>query len=387
MLKAFYVLLFIAPIFLFAQNILEVNSFNKIPSALENLNESAYFKENALENHLAVDMVNAFTTDSVFTRKFERHRVFGGGVIRLLGFRWKAVTLEREKLVGWVNKHYLHDIDKKAQFTEYDINYDLIPVLPAYKDMAHLSYQAQFNMFKSKKKDQEGQAPYIYPTEGVDMTLYRFHCENTPAADFRSLLNTKFFPVHNNNPLAIHQNFETEKPVIGMYGVLVLDCNHSCHPEIHPYEWVWWLNLTEKSTSWNVGFIRDVSNRFKHWSSAPRTGEISIPFSFPLESSEWKIEVDHQMFGNFSQEGFKELQVPKPNYTFKELERTFQFSLPALADKTLQVVSGESIPYESLVYYFSNLNLDVSSGTFSGNLHLAMSINEVYTAEIKSSYK
>lgn len=379
-----FALFFLFPMVLFCQETLEVSIVEESSEALVNLNNSDYFLKNKVQNHLAVDMVDAYTLDSTFTRKTERHRVFGGGIIRVLGFRWKSIDQTRKKMVGWVNKHYLHDIDYEAHFTEYDINYDLIPELDKYKDLAYDAYQAQLGMKKAKKKKQKDEEPFIYPSEDSDLTRYRFHCEVTPAVEFRSQLNAMFYPVHRNNDLSKHPNFMNPHPVMGMYGVYVLDCNHSCHPEIHPYEWIWWLNLTEEKTSWNVGFMRDVSNRFKHWSSAPRTGGINIPFSFSLEEKDWTIHVDHQMFGNFSEEGFNQLSLDGDYYTFNELER--EFKLEGL-EATITVLSNVKIPYESAQYAIKNVKLDTNNQILSGELFLAMSINEVYTAEISTSSK
>lgn len=386
MFRLIFFLLF--PLSLFSQNTLHVeNASEDLNKEKALLSSSEEIKMNKLLNHELVDLVDAYTIDSTFNRGWERHQVIGGGFIRLLGYRWKAIDKSRQKMVGWVNRHYVHDVDKKAQFTEYDINYDLIPMLPKYIDLAYYAYQEQFGMHKSGVKSKEGQAPYIYPSEDTKMELYRIHCENTPATDFRSLLNTKFFPVHRNNELKVHPNFQDEHPVMGMYGVLVLDCNHTCHPEIHPYEWVWWLNVTEEKPTWNIGFIRDVSSRFKHWSSAPRTGAIKLPFSFPLDASNWTLEVHHDMFGNFSQEGFKELSLPEANFNFTQTERRFDFDLEALASKSLLVKSNVKVPYESLVYYFSDLQVDVENNLFTGYFNLATSINEVYTAQVKTLYE
>lgn len=382
MYKHLFLYIIFLPVITFAQH-LSAEKVEDINPIFLQLNDSKEVLNNPELNHELVDLVEAYTVDSVFKRKFERHRVVGGGIIRLLGFRWLAVNKSRQKIVGWVNRHYLHGINTEAHFTEYDINYDLIPFLPTYKDLAYEVYQRQFDMKKSKKKKQEGEAPFIYPDEETDMTKYRFHCENTPATEFRSLLNSMFFPVHNNNPLEKHHNFEQKNPVMGMYGVLVLDCNHSCHPEIHPYEWIWWLNTTEESTSWNVGFIRDVSNRFKHWSSSPRTGEISIPFTFDLDSENWTLKVNHQMFGNFSEEGFNDLNLNGEYRSFNSLIQTFDIVHETLGEKTITVESNMLIPYESLQFAIKNLQFSFTDNLIAGELHLAMSINEVYTAEIE----
>ncbi len=382
MLKPTISFILLLPFIVFSQS-LNVVKVDSVLPALKSLSASEIIQEDELLNHTLVNLVEPYTVDSVFKKKFERHRVVGGGIIRLLGYRWLAVNNTRQKIVGWVNKNYLHGVNKEAHFTEYDINYDLIPLLPEYKQLAYDTYQQQFNMKKSKKNDQEGQAPYIFPSEETDMTKYRFHCENTPAAEFRSLLNTIFFPVHNNNGLEKHHNFEDKHPVMGMYGVLALDCNHSCHPEIHPYEWVWWLNTTAETSSWNLGFVRDVSNRFKHWSTAPRTGEISLPFAFSLDSENWTLKVNHQMFGNFSEEGFEDLNLNGDYYTFENIKRTFTLEGDDFGTRNLTVESNVAVPYKSLQFALKNLKYSSADMLLTGELNLAMSIHEIYTAEIE----
>ncbi len=383
----FLFLLMITPCVGFNQELLSVQIVDEVNPLLQNLNSSAYFLADKEKNHLAVDLVDVYTTDSTFTRKFERHRVIGGGFIRLLGYRWKSIDQTRKKFVGWVNKHYLHSEEDKAQFTEYDINYDLIPALDKYMDLAYNAYQEQLSMKKAKKKKQATAEPFIYPSDSSDLTKYRLHCEITPVVDFRSQLNSMFYPVHRNNDLSKHPNFLNPHPVIGMYGVYVLDCNHTCHPEIHPYEWIWWLNLTEEKTSWNIGLMRDISNRFKHWSAAPRTGEISLPFSFPIDSENWELYIDHQMFGNFNPEGFKTLNLDGDYYDFSVTERRFTLDNEQLSDQSIAVTSNVAIPYKSIQYSLQNLVFDPSAGIVSGVLKLAMSINEVYTAEIFTNYE
>lgn len=367
----------------YGQHNLSVETFNVLPDYMIHLNESKYFKENNLANHLIVDEVEAMTIDSVFTRKFERHRVIGGGFIRLLGYRWKSYNQQRDKFVGWVAKNVMYNIDSKDRFTEYDVNYDLIPALPHYKQLSYEMYQAQMGMKKSKKQQYAGQEPFIYPNDSSNMLLYNLHCENTPAEAFRSQLNTWFYPVHRNNDLNNHPNFEALKPIIGMYGVLALDCNHKCHPEMHPYEWLWWLNLTEEKTSWNIGLLRDVSNRFKHWSASPRVGMIKIPFCFSLKDNFWEINIEHQMFSNFNEQAFQQLNLSNEFHTFEKLTTSFKFNLKALENTALLVKSNIRIPYQSLQFAIKEINVDSKNQLLSGFLYIASSVEDVYTAEVK----
>jgi hypothetical protein len=177
---------------------------------------------------------------------------------------------------------------------------------------------------------------------------------------------------------------------MGFYGVYVLDCNHSCHPEIHPYEWIWWLNTTEQrenTQSWWVGFFRENSNRFKKWSTSPRTGAISVPFAFPFESSNWNIHIDHQFLNGFNETVFKELNLEAGYTFFNQLSNEFKFDLPALSDKNITVSSNYTLAYKGIAYWLENVNFDTKNKIVSGNINLGMSINDIYTAKISTSYK
>ena len=92
---------------------------------------------------------------------------------------------------------------------------------------------------------------------------------------------------------------------MGFYGAYCLDCNHNCHPEMHPYEWTWWLNLKDgESTNktWLIGLFHEGSNRFPKWSKNPMTGEIKIPFAFAIGQDSplnCGITIDHLVFSKF----------------------------------------------------------------------------------------
>ncbi|MEZ4915605.1 MAG: hypothetical protein R2836_01310 [Chitinophagales bacterium] len=370
---------------LLAQNSLVIGSYNATDNVmwqLYNYTTDVYAK-NEKSLHEITDLVNVNLIDSVFKRKFERHRVFGGGIIHLLGFKWRAYETKRQKFVGWVNHQYLHGVDAKHHFTEYDINYDLIPILPKYQVYVYGMYQKQLSYKRNKKRKDTANEPYVFPKNESDLTKYRLHCENTPPEEFRSMLSTLSYPIHRINPTDIHYNFEQKHPVVGMYGVMCLDCNHSCHPEMHPYECFWWLNTTEESAFWNINLVRETSNRFKHWTTSPRTGKISIPFIFNIENDDLVIEIDHKVFSNFDEEAFKKLSEQYKSYFFDELLTEFKIELPNKVLKNIAVKSNVKVPYKALSFYFSNINFDEQNNLLSGYFNLLVSVKETYAASVK----
>lgn len=370
---------------LFAQNSITINSYNTTDNVmlqLYNYTTDVYAK-NEQSLHEITDLVTVNVMDSIFKRKFQRHRVFGGGIIHLLGYKWRAYETEKQKFVGWVNQQYLHGVEAKHHFTEYDINYDLIPVLPKYQAYVYGMYQKQLHYKRNKKRKDTANEPYVFPKNESDLTKYRLHCENTPPEEFRSMLSTLSYPIHWVNPTDVHYNFEQKHPVVGMYGVMCLDCNHSCHPEMHPYEWFWWLNTTTEKSFWNINLIRETSNRFKKWSPSPRTGKISIPFVFNIDKDKLVIEINHKLFSNFDEQAFKFLDVEGKSYFFNNLLTEFQIEMPDKQIKTINVKSNVVVPYKALAFYISNLNLDEKNNLLSGYFNLLVSVKEAYSANMK----
>lgn len=388
-LSLFTILLFSS---LMAQNTISNVTFLETNEASKSLllNPSE-IKNDKYLNQLVVDLVEPFTVDSTFKRNNQRHRVYGlGALISVAGYKWRSIDNKREKVVGLLNKHYTRGHNEKAEFTEYDVNFDINPYIPKYIDLAYKGYQLQLNYKGNKRKKDITKPPYQYPTEDTDMRVFRFHNELTPHKDYWAALNTMFYPVHHGTSLATHPNFLDPNPAMGFYGVYVLDCNHSCHPEIHPYEWIWWLNTTEQrenTQSWWVGFFRENSNRFKKWSTSPRTGAISIPFAFPYESSDWNIHIEHQFLNGFNEAAFEELNLEAGYTFFNQLSNEFKFDLPALSDKNITVSSNYTLAYKGIDYWLENVNFDMNNKIVSGDINLGMSINDIYTAKISTSYK
>ena len=198
-------------------------------------------RDNVVLNETLLDLVDVYLTDSIIKRKTERHRVIGGGIARMFGFRWQTINWKKEKFIGTTKGG--PRISKEERLTEYDVNFNMTAHLKRYIDLAYQGYQRQKEIGKEKKKKNYADVPYIYPSAETDLDRYDLHNELTPPRPFRPMLNEMFYPTARGTSLQQHPNFGEPEPTLGMFGAFVSDCNHSCHPEIHPYEWLWWLNL------------------------------------------------------------------------------------------------------------------------------------------------
>ncbi len=359
------------------------------------LKTNEQIRTNDVLNEQLLDLVDVYTLDSTYKRKTERHQMFGAAMFRAFGVRWKTVDYTRERFIGTIKKI---SISGKEHFTEYDVNFDPVPHLPKYQALSYYAYQAQAAMFKARKKmkEKDGQAPYIEPTGLSEDQLkkYSFHCENTPLREARSFLDEAFYPAVRGTNHKIHPNFGEMHPSIGVYGPLVLDCNHKCHPEIHPYEWLWWMNvgpqLDNSNTKkiWWVGLLRDVSKRMKHWSYSPRTGEIAVPFALPVNDADTlELAVLHLFFNGFDAEGFVRLKTPANAYSFNETVKDHTITISGVGNKIIRVTSSVPIYDEGLKYWLKDLNYDASAKLLTGRLNLAMSVYDIYTAMVGVSYK
>ncbi|HXH19470.1 MAG TPA: hypothetical protein VNJ07_10340, partial [Chitinophagales bacterium] len=267
------------------------------------------------------------------------------------------------------------------------------PHLKRYIDLSFQGHARQKEIGRKKKKYHNyTKPPFIYPDEDTDLNAYHLHCELSPPRHYRSMINELVYPVIAGNTATKHHHFGDEQFTVGVYGAFVSDCNHHCHPEIHPYEWLWWLNvhpdtdIEPNSKTWVFGLFREGSNRMPHWSPKPRTGGISIPFVFPAEKKELLIELHHLVFSSFNEKGFSQLNIPAEALLFDKTEWKF-----SIADDTLQhvfIILKTNVPLfqKAIKFWFSSLNYDAQNGMLSGKLHLATSADELYTAKVKFSY-
>ena len=286
MLKFLPLLLF--PIITFGQSQLTVSSFESTPEYWQLLQKDRKFisDNDSLNEHL-VDLVKVFSVDSVLPSKSQRHRVAEmGWFISMLGYKWKAFSMTKQKFVG-TERDGIRVPGWPPQFTEYDVNFNLIAHTRKYINVVWPLYEAKCKRNRFGRIKDLNAAPCIYPETLKNIDRYRMHCEITPPLDYVHLLNEKFYPCYRPNSSKEHHNIGSDYTTFGMYGALVSDYNHTGGAEIHPYDWIWWYDthpdrLNEKSQTWFFGFMKEGSKRFRGWykKKHPRVGQISVPFSW-----------------------------------------------------------------------------------------------------------
>lgn len=331
------------------------------------------------------DLVKCFSVDSILKMRKQRHRVIGSPFIDLLGWNWRAITRNKLKVVGTVIR--ISGIDEKPHFREHDVNYDLIPHTKKYIDIHWSAYQAQMKTKKAARQRDFSKPPFISPTLEI-IDKYRVHCEVTPyfKNDFRQKIHDHLYPVFPNPNLLEHKNFMHAHPTMGMYGAFVLDCNHSCHPEIHPYEWLFWLDLSpEKDNnsdkfSWIYGYLRDVSQRMRNWVKKPRSGIISIPFIFKNDNKKKEIHIEHNIIDKWRSDGFHRIKgIPESAVNLDFEKMIFNIGKP---ENSISVVTNKKISDAAAKMWLSNLNVDEKNGYTTGYINMAMSIENVYAGRI-----
>jgi hypothetical protein len=380
----------------FAQTKISISSFNKTPTDFQLLLLSnKEIADNDTINERIVDLVNPVMADSVIERRKQHHKVFlvGWMIHAFGGFNWRAVSMKKEKFVGTAVRN---SRSSEEEYTEYDINYDLNFHLKKYLWRVFDAYDLQKKYHKQDVRPSHRTnyktIPFVRDTNLIDIKNYRLHCELTPPRAFRPQLHYLFYPTMPGLTLKDHPNFESEKPAVGFYGTLCLDCNHNCHPELHPYEWMWWLKakeddeLTDKT--WVIGFFHEGSNRVKKWSVNPMTGTISIPFAFDYKmdyNEHFQIDIEHLVFNKFIDSNVVQFN-PSEN-TFLPNVSSHEFTF--VDDKNLSVNGlikfNNILLTKGLKYWFSDLNADEETHVLSGYLNLAVSAQDLYTTRIKFS--
>ncbi len=366
-----------------------IENYKSTPKAFEYLLlPNDQISKNDTIHELIVDLVEPMLVDSTIDRKKQHHKVrpFGWIIHAFGNFNWRAMYMSKEKVVGTVVRL---SGSGEERFTEYDINFDLNFHLDKYLYRIFASYDRQAKIGRqditSKHKNDYKAPPFVRDTNDIDISMYRLHCELTPERAFRPALQYLFYPTSTHTgALEKHPNFETNYPTVGFYGVMCLDCNHSCHPEMHPYEWMWWLKATDEDNSlvkeWHIGVFHESSNRFKNWSKNPMIGKIQIPFAFKPEDDA-RIEIRHGLMHEFVREGLKDFDIPTkclaPQAQVKEiLLKTSEIQ------KTIAIEFINPIQTEGLQYWISDLNYDQEKQIFSGFINYAVAVEDLYTTTI-----
>lgn len=367
----------------------------KLPASFQLLrlsNDS--ISRNTLLNEQIIDLVKVDERDKKVPTWHTTHQggVLGGWIIRSIGFYWQAIDRKRYKFVG-TNKNGLSLPGEKDQLTEHDVNFNVTPHLPAYLEMAYggRMEQTKRRQFKRAQNADKTKPPYIAPTpETADS--YDLHCELTPPKRMRDSLNVLFYPCMHGYNLDKHPNFMNMKPTVGMYGVFVLDCNHACHPEIHPYEWLWWLRLTEKEKAnanfnkeWMIGFFKESSNRFILWSSSPRVGTISVPFIFKTSETNSYLKLNELVKGRFRPHGIKRMKnLPEQTSQFNFTDTILPVILPNGKSFPLQLRTNNVTNTSALRWWLSDLQTDEANEWVWGYFNMVVSVKDGYTARLES---
>lgn len=340
-------------------------------------------------NERIVDLVKASERDTVVRRKWTTHQSgLFNWFVKGIGYWWQAIDGKRYKFVG-TTKDLLNLQPNEDDFlTEHDINFNLLPHLPHYQEMMMRGYYTQLSTKKARDKN-ISKPPYTWPTDST-LQQYRLHCELTPPKRLRDSLNVLFYPCLPGPNLDKHPNFCDPHPTMGMYGMFVMDCNHSCHPEIHPYEWLWWLNLGlgeerigQNEKIWVAGLMRESSNRFLSWSRRPRVGTISIPFLFK-RSEEALIRIEHLVVSKLKPKGVNKMHsLPEKMESFNASSFQAEISLPDGAGFPIHIENSRTWNSGGLNWWLSDLGTDAKGEWVWGRFNILASVRDCWTGRIK----
>lgn len=262
-------------------------------------------RKDIVKMETVLDAFQPVVVDSFFSPSDQWHRFVGGRLLYdVLDLHWEAIRQKRTKFVG----QNLKNVSVHAAWPtlEHDINFYLVPHLEHYIDSTltwwNIAGKKERNLFHSFKENPKITIPDKLKI--LDDWFIYLETENTPLHSHIKKLDSLFYPSVKPNTNEKHKNMNYMFIPLGVYGTPVMDCNHSCKPEIHPYEWIWWMNFDAGYThkkEFFVGLHRDASKRFKKWSTKPRTGSIKIPFVFE-KSKEKKIDIRLINFDKFNDE-------------------------------------------------------------------------------------
>jgi len=181
---------------------------------------------------------------------------------------------------------------------------------PKYQALVKQGYQAQRDKMLKGRNYLEKKGINPDTLSAASLANMRIHPEHTPLKKNRDSLNKYFLPCLPGTTVENHPAWSVTNPTVGCYGAFVLDGNHKGSPEIHPYEWLWWMDTKERTPNklmWYAGLMREGSNRFLRWSKKPRVGFIKIPFIFDVTDTVNTIKVEHLVVGDMKPESLSKL--------------------------------------------------------------------------------
>lgn len=375
-----------------AQTTFKISSYNETPEAFKYLLLSnTEIAANDTINEKILDLVEPMLVDSVIEKRKQFHRVFlVGPLIHAFGnFNWRAVDMKKQKFVGTVKEH---GRSGSFEFTEWDIKFHMQFHLQKYlyKELQAYELQRKYHRQDIRPSHRKNYKvyPFVHDSVNINSKDFDLGTELTPPPAFIPQLNYLFFPtLPGAGGLKDHPNFETEHPSMGFYGVTCLDCNHSCHSEMHPYEMVWWLKAAEDderfSKTWLLGLFHEGSNRFKNWSRNPMNGSFKIPFAFEVDSEMYNlydIKVEHLVFNQFIRDELKKMSPPENS--FSPMEDYYAVIEGTDHDVEINVLFPNPINTNGLRYWFNDLNYDRQNHIVSGYFNFATSAQDLYTTRV-----
>jgi hypothetical protein len=352
---------------------------------------NAAIKNNDTINEMILDLVNVSVKDSVIYKKRQHHRLFlvGWTISAFAGYNWRPVEFTKQKFVGTVERS---SRSNSAQFTEHDVNFDLYFFQRKYLWKVFKGYDKQREI---KRQDfRRGKhlkdytvSPFIRDTNNIDRMQYRLHAELTPPDEYRRQLNELFYPVFHDRNLATHPNFKDSRPGMGFYGVYCSDCNHSCHNELHPYEWIWWLNTSDSLSSeknWVIGLFKESSNRFPDWSKGPKQGRIEIPFSIKKDGNA-TITIHPLAFGKLIENGAFEMIPSGVSASSLNSENRFLSVLGTQNKFGINVKVLSPLLNNGVQYWFDRVNEDTENGYVNGYINFSIAAEKLFTFKMTVS--
>jgi hypothetical protein len=353
------------------------------------LKPDSLLRGDVIHTEEVIDLVDAWVVDSIVDKNKQRLKGLGGWIAQRTWARyWQHYTPYKQKYVGSSSRPY-KIFDGMAD--EMDINIFLMPHLPRYV----LMVAQGFDIANDRPRPDEGfrfDNPEGFPVpeqlKYEDRGYLTVECEITPNQEFADALHKLFLPTRSGAyGLDTVSNFGTKHPSVGMTGVWCMDCNHNCRPEIHPFEWLWWMDLSKnrpgsaQAKSWMVSLMVDASNRFRDWSRGPIAGEIAIPFV--LRDGAETLKVDLQHIASDPVDLAMEDSLWKPVGIQSEdttLHLALPLDVPASGPFSAEVRVHGGWPSQSTFYWIGEVQR--IHGGYSGYFHIASTVTSMLSLRL-----
>lgn len=332
-----------------------------------------------------LDLIRPGNLDSVLLKVKQRH-VGALGWVMHQGFArfWVRQDSVKRKYIGSSSRPLIIWDGFK---NEMDINIFLMPNLPHYVKMARAAFDNALEIDRPEEFYRIDRPPFT-PDEALkykDLGYFTVECEVTPPEAGRAAFSELFFPMTpGENSLKDDPRFGIESPSVGLYGSWCLDCNHNCRPEIHPIEWMWWLDMQPDDPAhpedwqWLVGLMHDETRRFEDWSRVPLQGRIAIPIVVPAGAQRYVVRVQALV-----QAGLQALTVPAAPGSQALTSQTAQFQIgPSGCQLDLEILGLPGT--EHAQWQLSPFTEDRTTGAKLGYMHLAADTRDVLALRVSA---